>query len=78
MLGFETLTASFYSLSMLLTSTNFPDVALPAYKGNRASMLFFISFQVRRSSRYLVITPPSYCRASMLFFICFQARAHVT
>ena len=45
MLGFETLTASFYSLSMLLTSTNFPDVALPAYKGNRASMLFFISFQ---------------------------------
>jgi len=44
-LGFETLTASFYSLSMLLTSTNFPDVALPAYKGNRASMLFFISFQ---------------------------------
>ena len=44
MLGFETLTASFYSLSMLLTSTNFPDVALPAYKGNRASMLFFISF----------------------------------
>ena len=46
-LGFETLTASFYSLSMLLTSTNFPDVALPAYKGNRASMLFFISFQAR-------------------------------
>ena len=43
--GFDTLTASLTSLALLLTSTNFPDVALPAYKRNRASILFFIAIQ---------------------------------
>ena len=45
--GFDTLTASLTSLALLLTSTNFPDVALPAYTRNRASILFFAAIQAR-------------------------------
>ena len=44
--GFEDFPRAFYSLSMLLTSTNFPDVALPAYYSNRGTFFFFIAFQL--------------------------------
>ena len=43
--GFETFSRSFYSLGMLLTSTNFPDVALPAYYENGFTYIFFVVFQ---------------------------------
>jgi hypothetical protein len=35
-----------WSLLILTTSANFPDVMLPAYKLNRAACIFFISFLV--------------------------------
>ena len=44
--GFATLGDAVYSLSMLLTSTNFPDVALPSYRAERFTMLYFAGFQV--------------------------------
>ena len=44
--NFNNFGVAFYSLTMLLTSTNFPDVALPAYRGNHWAITFFIIFQV--------------------------------
>lgn len=35
-----------FNLFVLMTTTNFPDIMLPAYKHNRISFLFFVFFLV--------------------------------
>ena len=35
---------TFFNLFVLMTTANFPDVMLPAYKSNRCSVIFFIIF----------------------------------
>jgi len=38
--------SSFYSSFLLLTTTNFPDVALRPYRSSRATVLYFVVFQL--------------------------------
>eukprot|EP00967_Tisochrysis_lutea_P002198 scaffold2768_cov32-Tisochrysis_lutea.AAC.4 len=44
--AYATYGRSFYSTFLLLTETNFPDVALQPFRSSRATMLYFVSFQV--------------------------------
>jgi hypothetical protein len=44
--AYATYGRSFYSTFLLLTETNFPDVALQPFRSSRPTMLFFVSFQV--------------------------------
>jgi hypothetical protein len=37
---------TFFNLFVLMTTTNFPDIMLPAYKNNRWSFFFFFFFLV--------------------------------
>lgn len=43
---FETLSQSLWSLTVLLTTANFPDVFLTSFSNSRWSMLYFVSFLV--------------------------------
>ena len=44
--NFSTLSESFWSMFVLLTTTNFPDVMLPAYQENKYMSFFFIIYLV--------------------------------
>jgi hypothetical protein len=41
-----TFSDSLYNIVILFTTSNFPDVALPAYSDSRASILFFVIFLI--------------------------------
>ena len=43
---FESVSMSFYNMLILMTTANFPDVMLPAYKNSYWVIIFFISFLV--------------------------------
>ena len=43
---FATIQQSIWSMTILLTTANFPDVMLPSYKKNYWSMIFFVSFLI--------------------------------
>ncbi|EOD07770.1 Two-pore ion channel [Emiliania huxleyi CCMP1516] len=44
--AFASYGSSFYSSFLLLTTTNFPDVALRPYRSSRATVLYFVVFQL--------------------------------
>jgi two pore calcium channel protein 1 len=44
--NFESLESSFYSLFILLTTTNFPDVMIPSYNAQNWTALFFVAYLV--------------------------------
>ena len=44
--AFASYGSSFYSSFLLLTTTNFPDVALRPYRSSRATVLYFVLFQL--------------------------------
>ena len=41
---FPTFGEGFYNLLILLTTSNYPDVMMPAYNGDRITFLFFLAF----------------------------------
>mmetsp|Transcript_34143 Transcript_34143/g.109877 ORF Transcript_34143/g.109877 Transcript_34143/m.109877 type:complete len:361 (-) Transcript_34143:96-1178(-) len=68
--AFASYGSSFYSSFLLLTTTNFPDVALRPYRSSRATVLYFVVFQLtlvfvglalmlaRLEAEYLPVSPP--------------------
>jgi two pore calcium channel protein len=43
-LNFDTIGNSYYNMHILLTTSNFPDIMLPAYNSSRANCLFFLAY----------------------------------
>jgi len=43
---FDTFYNGFFNMFVFMTTANYPDVMLPAYRRNRITVLFFITYEV--------------------------------